>query len=125
LDNRLVISAPSQSVSEEENKMLIKSVTSKLSRAGWTVETYRDGSAFQARKTGNHYIIEFLRNGGTENAICLAIRKETDHDDMHSDYHAGCFADSIKEAITLAERFELMDRRLIVVPLQATRNEVD
>ena len=89
--------------------MLISSVTAKLRKAGWTWRESNNGQ-FSAMRPDNRYRIEWIRNGGTPDAICLKTRKVHDLDEMQSDYHAGCYSDSIKEAIARAERWEKMDR---------------
>ncbi len=78
---------------------LSKSVVRKLTAQGWVF--CHENNRYWARKPGNCHLISFIDQGG--DAICLRVRREDDHDDPQSDYSAGSYAHSIKDALRLAE----------------------
>ena len=82
---------------------LSKSVVRKLTAQGWVFchERVMGSVRYWARKPGNLHLISFIDQGG--NAICLRVRREDDQDDPQSDYSAGSYAHSIKQALRLAE----------------------
>jgi hypothetical protein len=82
--------------------MTITNATRKLTKAGFTVsETYP--CAFQATKENFRDVIEFRRNGGgSENVVCIRVRRTNDLDDSMSDYSAGCFVNTITRAMKIA-----------------------
>jgi len=48
------------------------------------------------------YVISFFGNGGdnmNNEATCLHVRRENDHSDPYTDYHAGYFVDNITQLI--------------------------
>lgn len=60
------------------------------------LDTYGQPSrSFFARN--ETHTISFIDQGGQ--AICLKVRRTSDHDDLHSDYHAGSYFDTVKSAI--------------------------
>jgi hypothetical protein len=86
-------------------KMLISSVVSKLTKAGWTVKE-PTGTRFQATKPGYVYVIEWLRNGRSNKAVCLEVRHVDAKDDLQADYHAGSYAPNIKTALQWADKWD-------------------
>ena len=72
----------------------------KLEKAGFKVETvYRK---FQASNASTPCVIEFFKNGGSEEIVCINVRRHNDNHDSQSDYCAGVWASNIKQAIELA-----------------------
>ncbi len=78
---------------------LSKSVIRKLTAQGWVF--CHENNRYWARKPGNPSVISFIDQGG--DAICLRVRREDDQDDPQSDYSAGSYARSIKQALKFAE----------------------
>lgn len=85
--------------------MLLKSVKSKVERAGFVVKEL-EGGKFNARKDGLSYEIGWHRNGGQDclDATCLGIKRIGHESDPQSDYCAWWFIDSVSRAISEAER---------------------
>lgn len=46
------------------------------------------------------YVVSFIDQNGS--AICINVRRETDHTDLQSDYFAGSWATNITQAIRWA-----------------------
>ena len=87
--------------------MTIKNAIAKLQRNGWTVNYTDSCHLYVATREGSRNIIDFHPNGSNtpENSItCLRVRAIHDQDDMQSDYCAGCFVDSMSQALRIAER---------------------
>ena len=50
----------------------------------------------------DEYVISFFGNGGNNmdnEAVCLHVRRENDHSDPYTDYHAGYFVENITQLI--------------------------
>jgi hypothetical protein len=56
-------------------------------------------TSFHAVLEGN-VIRWFIEEHDPIRVICLNVRSETDKDEFQSDYHAGCYHDTIKSAIS-------------------------
>lgn len=80
--------------------MKIESAIKKLTKAGFNVK--QDGILYSAKKEGCKYLVEFLRNGGTDDATCIGYRRENDHSDSMSDYCATFFCQNLTQAIRSA-----------------------
>jgi hypothetical protein len=80
--------------------MTIANATKKLEKAGFTVEKLEYG--FHASNKSFPRVIEFHRNGRSDEVICIKVRRPNDNDDSMRDYSAGSFADSITQAIRRA-----------------------
>ena len=78
---------------------LTANVIKRFAAQGWTF--CNDGNRYWARKPGNRNVVSFIDQFG--DAMCLRVRCEDDHDDMQTDYSAGSYADSIKQAFRLTE----------------------
>jgi len=78
---------------------LSKNVIRKLTANGWVF--CHEDRRYWARKPGNPNVISFIDQFG--DALCLRVRREDDQDDIQADYSAGSYADSIKQALRLAE----------------------
>jgi hypothetical protein len=50
------------------------------------------------------YAIEFLRNGRSDSYTCLRVRRVSEQDDPQTDYSAGMWCVSVKQAIDHAVR---------------------
>lgn len=80
----------------------IKSIEAKLTKAGYII-TRDDIGRYCASKPDGLSVIEYFRNGREEDYTCsIRVRRKADLDDSMSDYFAGSFATSIKDAIELA-----------------------
>jgi hypothetical protein len=72
----------------------------KLTKAGFTVA--EKNGLIQASKLGCKYVIEYFRNGGSQEVTCINVRRFDDHHDSMTDYAAGIWANTITQAIRLA-----------------------
>jgi hypothetical protein len=82
------------------NNMTTTNAAKKLTKAGFTVSEIK--GSFQASHPATAYIIEYIRNGGSDNIICINVRTTNDKDDSMTDYFAGTWVDNITQAIRLA-----------------------
>ena len=82
--------------------MTTTAATRKLEKAGFKVEDLEFG--FHASSESTPWVIEFHRNGRTENITCINVRRANDHHNSMTDYSAGTFCDNITQAIRLAIR---------------------
>ena len=69
----------------------------KLEKAGAAIET--QGRKYYAYIKKD--VIEFWDQDGS--AMCIRVRRANEHDDLHTDYHAGVWCDNITRAIHLAQ----------------------
>jgi hypothetical protein len=81
--------------------MTTANATKKLTKAGFTVSETRPGY-YHAAKPTTPSVIEYFRNGRSDQVVCINVRHVADKHDSQSDYCAGTFADSITQAIRLA-----------------------
>jgi hypothetical protein len=86
---------------KSRKKMTIKNAIKKLERNGFKVSNKEDRFFF-AEKENSSDVIEFFKNGGTQNVICINVRSRDDHHDSMSDYSAGVFVRNISQAIAIA-----------------------
>jgi hypothetical protein len=77
--------------------MRIQNAINKLHKAGFTVT--EDHGFFTAKKDNCRRVVEFSRNGRSDEATCIGYRHENDHSDPPSDYCATLFCDSLAAAI--------------------------
>jgi hypothetical protein len=47
-------------------------------------------------------VVEFSRNGHSDEAVCIGFRHEDDHTDIQSDYFAKTYCDSLTQAMRYA-----------------------
>ena len=80
--------------------MKVQNAVNKLTKLGMTV-TENQGH-FTATKTDMSDVIEFSRNGGSDNITCIRVRRSNEQDDFQTDYFAGVYADNMAQAIRLA-----------------------
>jgi hypothetical protein len=80
--------------------MTAQNAAKKLTKAGFTIT--EDNGSFQASKAECKYVIEYHRNGCSEDIVCINVRRPNDKHDSMSDYFAGVWADNITQAIRLA-----------------------
>lgn len=80
--------------------MTAQNAAKKLTKAGFTV--IEINGLFQASKEGCQDVIEYFRNGRSEEIVCINVRRPNDNHDSMSDYSAGSWADNITHAIRLA-----------------------
>lgn len=77
--------------------MKITNLIKRLEKAGMKIEQNSNGQYYCQSSTR---VCSFYKNGGdSDQAICVNIRRINDHHDYMSDYHAGFFVDTIKDAI--------------------------
>jgi hypothetical protein len=81
--------------------MKIQNAINKLQKNGFTVTT-EDGRCFTATKQGLRRVVEFSRNGWSDEATCIGFRPINDHSDPITDYCATFFCDSLIRAIRSA-----------------------
>jgi len=81
--------------------MKIQNAINKLQRAGFAVAT-QDDRLFTASKQGLRRVVEFSRNGRSDEATCIGTRPINDHSDPLTDYCATFFCDSLAKAIRSA-----------------------
>tara|TARA_R110000737_G_scaffold152341_3_gene181627 strand:- start:4117 stop:4374 length:258 start_codon:yes stop_codon:yes gene_type:complete len=77
----------------------IKNALTKLNKAGFEIE--QTNVTIKAIK--GHEAIEIRHNLGSDQIGTIRTRRISDHDDMQSDYFAGCFVDNISQAISMAD----------------------
>jgi hypothetical protein len=77
--------------------MTIANATKKLIKAGFIVLDV--SGSFTAAHTASNRVIEFHRNGGSENVTCIRSRRISDKDDAMSDYFAGSWHDNLTQAM--------------------------
>ena len=80
--------------------MTITAATKKLEKAGFKVENLTFG--FHASNPSLPWVIEFHRNGRSDEVTCINVRRANDHHDSMTDYSAGSFCDNITQAIRRA-----------------------
>lgn len=81
--------------------MKIQNAINKLHKHGFTVAT-QDDRFFTASKQGLRRVVEFSRNGRSDEATCIGTRPINDHSDPLTDYCATFFCDSLARAIRSA-----------------------
>jgi hypothetical protein len=79
--------------------MTITNAYKKLIKAGFTVLNV--SGSFTAAHAASNRVIEFHRNGGSDNVTCIRSRRISDKDDAMSDYFAGSWHDNLTQAIKL------------------------
>jgi len=77
--------------------MKIQNAINKLNKAGFKVN--QNGIWFTAQKEGCLYVVEFRRNGNSEDATGISYRHDSDHSDSMRDYCASFFCDNLTRAI--------------------------
>lgn len=80
--------------------MKIQNAINKLNKAGFKVS--QNGIWFTAQKEDCRYVVEFHRNGNSEEATGISYRRENHHSDSMTDYCASFFCDSLTRAIRAA-----------------------
>jgi hypothetical protein len=81
--------------------MKIQNAINKLHKNGFAVAT-QDDRFFTASKRGLRRVVEFSRNGRSDEATCIGARPINDHSDPLTDYCATFFCDSLAKAIRSA-----------------------
>jgi hypothetical protein len=82
--------------------MTVTNAIKKLAGAGYTVTD--NHGCFSAVLPDSPNIIEFCRNGGSEDVTSIRVRSRNDHDDVTTGYYAGIFMDNLSKAIRFAKR---------------------
>lgn len=80
--------------------MKIQNAINKLQKAGFIVT--EDHGLFTAQKDNCRRVVEFSRNGRSDDATCIGFRYKDDRNDFQTDYCATIFCDSLAKAIRLA-----------------------
>jgi hypothetical protein len=83
-------------------KMKIKNAISKLTKAGFNITNV--GNKYTAAKAGCKYVVEFIRNGSSDETACVGYRHQNQFSDSMSDYCATFFCDNLSKAIASATR---------------------
>ena len=81
--------------------MKIQNAINKLQKNGFTIAT-QDDRFFTATKQGLRRVVEFSRNGHSDEATCIGFRSINDQNDPITDYCATFFCDSLAGAIRAA-----------------------
>ena len=81
--------------------MKITNAIKKLEKSGFTVT--QNGQLYTGRKAGINKVVEFSRNGRSEDATCIGFRHVDDHNDSMTDYCATLFCNSLTQAIKCAQ----------------------
>jgi hypothetical protein len=80
--------------------MTIANAIKRLENKGFTVT--QDRNHFSGTKEGTKYLVEFYKNGGGDQIVCIGVRHHADHSDAMTDYCATIFCRSLSAAIELA-----------------------
>jgi len=80
--------------------MKITSAISKLEKNGFTIAN--ESHFYTATKEGLRYVVQFMRNGHSDETAFVGVRAINDRNDSQSDYCAIIFCNSLKQAIQLA-----------------------
>jgi len=80
--------------------MKITSAITKLEKNGFAIK--QESQLFTATKTGLRHVVEFMKNGGSDETAFVGVRAINDQGDSQSDYCATIFCRSLKQAIQLA-----------------------
>lgn len=86
--------------SNQTETMTLANAIKKIEKAGFTVEQF--GNTYRASKLHNPRVIEFFKNGSSEEICCLNVRHLADQHDSMTDYFAGTWARNLKQALALA-----------------------
>lgn len=78
--------------------MKVANAVKKLEKAGFEV---KEECGHFVAKLGKE-LVEFYRNGTSEDVTCIRVRNENNHDDSMTDYCAGVFVDNISHGIRIA-----------------------
>ena len=81
--------------------MTTANATKKLEKAGFTVTEIRSGY-YHCFRPNSKTVIEYFRNGSSDEITCINVRAIDDKHDSQSDYCAGVWANNITQAIKLA-----------------------
>ena len=74
--------------------MKVKSLVNALTKLGLEIKVNSNGQYYCK---GQSYVCSWYAQN--ENAICVNVRRHNDHHDSQSDYTAGSFAHTIKQAV--------------------------
>jgi len=88
---------PQDKNQKRKNKMKIQNALNKLNKAGFTIS--ENGNRFSASKPNSKKVVEFLRNGRSEEIACVGFRNINDVSDSQIDYCATIFCDSLNQAM--------------------------
>ena len=87
---------------EPNETMTLANAIKRIKKAGFTVEQIRNN--FRASQINNPRVIEFFKNGSSEEICCINVRHLADEHDSMTDYFAGTWARNLKQALELAIR---------------------
>jgi hypothetical protein len=79
--------------------MTTQAAIKKLEKNGFTVTSSR--SHFLASHPDARSVIEFFRNGGSDEVVCISVRQRDEKNDVMTDYFAGTYTNTITSAIRL------------------------
>ena len=78
--------------------MKLQNAINKLTKL--SLKVTKDGQFYSART--QRYVIEFSKNGHSDEITCIRVHSINDKDDFMSDYCAGTWCDNLSQAIRLA-----------------------
>jgi hypothetical protein len=80
--------------------MKITNAIKKLEKAGYSVTN--SGMIFVASRENQSRVIEFIRNGGSDEIAVIKVRGINDENDPMTDYYCGSYMDTITQAMRYA-----------------------
>ncbi len=100
LSSQIEATTATTKTKNQTKKMKIENAIKKLNKEGFTV--IEANGFYSAKKIGCKKLVEFHRNGRSDEATCIGYRRENHHSDSMTDYCATFFCDSLARAIKLA-----------------------
>lgn len=85
--------------------MQLTNTIKKLTKLGFEVENLKkydgtDTNQYVAYQKDSKYLIEFINQSGV--VTFYQVRRNNDHDDAYTDYHAGVYTHSFNGAVLMA-----------------------
>jgi hypothetical protein len=80
--------------------MTLANAIKKIEKAGFNVENIN--GIYRASKPTAPRVIEFFRNGRSDEITCINVRRLNDNHDSMTDYCAGSWVNNITQAIRIA-----------------------
>jgi len=80
--------------------MKITNAIKKLEKSGYTVTN--EGMIFVAARENSKRVIEFIRNGGSDQIAVIKVRGSSESNDPVTDYYCGSYMDTITQAMRYA-----------------------
>jgi hypothetical protein len=80
--------------------MKVTNAIKKLEKAGYTITN--SGMIFVAARANSNRVIEFIRNGGSDEIAVIKVRGSGEANDPMTDYYCGSYANTITQAMRYA-----------------------